>query len=511
MADQTIALQVQQPDFIGGLAKVAQIQNTQANTQRTRYDQMSEEMGRAAKDIMMQPEGPERTQRWNHYVDQFHKQGYLTDNEKDQWYNKPSNLVLNQAIAHATHVPTQMGMTGQTAGLSAAAQAPYQHITTGKDSATYMQGTLPGSPTPLSPPSGMIPDGDPRASPSPLARVGGAGAPVAPRGPGSGAPAATGAASAAPSTAAPPSPASAPTPSATNIDPRDMPKPPPVRTRSPEDEIPKLEPPAAKFADRFSLAKGADAGKTEAEIEADKAALQRFDVDIRKVGTAANELRAGYGTLRSLLESGDLDTSRLGPLRQTVASWAYAAGLGEKDIHKMFGWDPAKGEVMSKESVKLSTQAIKDTIGAGESLAAIQAVMQAFPNAANTREANLALVDTLDATARWKEDKAKYALAWVNKNPDIPPRQSLSEFDKWWKENHSQQSYISRIIPNTAPMVERTTASGGVRKVPDVSRMEPNVTYKVTGPDGKSAAYFVYDPSEQPPLREADRSRIRIK
>lgn len=466
LEDQQIALKVN-PQFVDASKPLlaaseynmreAQTRNITAEAKRKEYDQFSEELGRAAKDILQQPEGPDRTERWNHHVKEFHQKGYIDDASARQWWNKPSQLVLNQAIARSTPVAQHAEMTGQSAGMRAAATSPYETREQSPTADIVRPALTPGAPPAAASTPGQFPSGPQRQfggqSPFPaLPQPRPAGALGAPVDITQGNRGAVG--------------APAPAPEA----------PIPFNDRDPiAASIPVL--PAKTTSARPGVV--SPAKTTPQQLQKDELASKQFDTGIREPGMRAAEQRSGLSTMRSQLEDG-INTSKAAPALGTIAQWMYAAGAKPEQIRGYTGIDPTKSELFNKETIADSMKFVRETIGAREAFMAIQAVMQAFPRLENTKEANQAFIDIMDRAAQWKQDRANYSGVFQDKNSHIPVSDQLDGFNTWWNKEHSLTKAISERLPYAVPTKEGA---------PDTSKMENGVYYKM--PDGSAFQYKI--------------------
>jgi hypothetical protein len=458
----------------------AQSENVHAETSRRLMDMQAEDVSRGAKSLLDLPEGsPERMAAGRKLLDEYKDKGYMNNLEYLSATKHPlDNASLTRIVTRNIPVSTSAEISGEAAQRSAAGteagRLPYRTETVGPETSVVRPGQLPGSPPVTGtniggygPPPGAINprtvNGQPQNLTGPTIPPGGtnaAGAPTVAGKYGERAP------SSGPPTTAP---AAVPPPAQ------------PAGKNAFYDEVPRMTPSASANPPGVAYK-----GKSPTEIKMEADAAEVYDKEIRQPGIASQQQRAGLGTLRSTLESG-WETSRVGPIKEHIAGWMYAAGLSPDIIQDITGMNPTKAEIGNKETVQDSMRFVKDTIGARESLMAINAVRSAFPNNMNTKEANLALVDSMDQTAKWKQDRSNYAAQFLKKNSDIPKDQALDHFNQWWNESHPLESYISKVVPWQIPV-----ANG----VPNRGAMQKSVTYET--PDKKK---YTWDGSVFQPVK----------
>ena len=440
--DNSIALGVKPVDIDVGktLKTAADIQssqaytaNTLAETQRKQYDLSKDEIGRAAKHLLMMPAGENRDKLYKGYVEDFTKKGYMQPHEAEYWgQQKPSDLMLHQMVANSVSPATHGQMTGETAGNSAAREYPYKDHVVGPETSIVAPSQQPGAPLPIATVSGSPVPGQ-TARPV-----------VAP-------------------SAAPAQPA-APATSANN---------PMVPTKSGDpvfNEVPKVQAPAKQPNAPGVLYQGKDPG----QLETNKAAIEGFHQG-QTAAKAVSEQQANYSTLKTALDNG-IATSKAGPALATVAGWMYAAGMDPKAIKDWTGTDPSQADVLHKSTIQESMKFVKDTIGARESLMAINAITSAFPNLANTAEGNRMMVDIMSQMGEYKKDRAKYEAAFFEKNNHMEYGDRATAFNRWWGETHPAEQYISRAMPRNPPRDQDGTISP--------SNMQNGVTYLFPDPKG---------------------------
>lgn len=449
---------------------LAQTRDIHATANRREYDQGSEELSRAAKSIAMEPEGPRRTAAWNYHVDDLHKRGYLSAEDRNRWHNNPSNLVLEQAIARGTNTAQHSAMTGETAGNDAAARYPYQTQEHAPTSDVVRPSQIPGAPMR---PAGRV-MGGPQIAPSPSGGPGGsAGSGMIP-----------------PPSEQPIAPAS-PTQGVARVQPNSN----QAQARADEysdpiyQEVPKLPP---KVGQPSKPGVVLPAKTSPVQIKQEEAAVENYNDKILKPAQAATETRAGFGTMRSALN--DVNTGRTGPIRAAIAGWMLEAGVDARAIQARTGINPISDEIMKKESVQDSMKFVRETIGAREALQAIQAVMSAFPHNSNSKEANMAMIDIMDASSKWREDRQKFADAFIRKNDHLPVNERLDGFNRWFSENYPMARYVSEVVPYNVPL-----KGDGEDKTINPSKLEKNVIYKM--PDGTPLMYRGNNKWTPPPGR----------
>lgn len=473
MVDQTIALGIKPPNIdvatpLKAAADInlmrAQEKNTIAETARREFDLQSEDVARGAKSLLEHPEGsPERREAGKKLLDEYKRKGYMNNLEYLAASNHPlDDHSLNRIITRNTPVATSAEITGEAAQSQEAGRrkgaAPYVTDRTGPGETVFrpnqMEGAPPTVPTTVgkfgpqtAPQQSYLPNQNPVGSPlaprpvqtvaaPPFTGMGGT-----PPVPSSRAP---GAAPAAPATT--PTAASGPAPVTPPVSPPTPTNPKLGGKNVMFDEVPRLEPSNIPKEPGIVIK-----GKTPAEITSENHAVETAGKEIREPGMAAQQQRAGFGTLRSTLESG-FNTSRATPALSTLSAWMYAAGMEPSAIKSWTGVDPSRKEIFDKESTQDAMKFVKDTIGSRESLMAINAVRSAFPNQTNTKEANLALVDIMDQAAKWKQDRMNYYTQFQRKNQDVPKDRVLDEFNTWWNQSHPLEGYMSKVVPWQLPI-----------------------------------------------------------
>lgn len=446
--DYTLALGVKPIDVDVGksLKTAADIQSSQAYTvntlaesQRKMYDLSRDEMGRAAKHLLMMPEGPERDKLYKGYIDDFTKKGYLKPHEAEYWgKQKASDLMLGQVVANSVPVATHSQITGEAAGNEAAQTSPYKVNEAGPTTSLIRPAQAPGAP-PAQPRMGGRPIpgmGPPPIKSAPLVNTQGAAAPAG--------------------TSLPTTPTDVKT--AQNNDPI-------------YNEVPKVQPPPAQTPGPGVFKQG----KEPAQLVAEEGAAKAFQTEIMAPAAKVPEQLANYNTLRTTLESG-LKTGKAGPALETVAGWIYAA-TDNKDLAKAWtGIDPSQADILHKATIQESMKFVRDTIGARESLMAIQAITSAFPNMANTKEGNRTMIDIMTEMGKYTQDKAKYAARFMEKNADLDWNTRMTAFQNWWGQTHSAEQYISRAMPRNVP----TYQDGKV----NAEGMQNGTTYLFPDPNG---------------------------
>ena len=465
MADPTIALGIKPPNLdiatpLKAAADInlmrAQEKNVISETATRDFNRQAEDVSRSAKALLMYPEGSEERRRAGQAaVGELHKKGYMNNLQYYGALNHEfDDATLNRVIAQNVPVATHAEITGeasraQAAG-RAAGEAPYRTEAVSPETSIVRPSQLPGAP-----PGGPTQIGGFRG-PS-YAQPG------APAVPPSGAPGATPAAPGAQPTTGP-SPQTTPAPQAPPLSPA-------IKGNAIFNEVPRLGTSAAPSA----VPGTAYRGKTPTEIKMENDAADVYNKEIREPGMSAQQQRAGLGTLRSTLNNG-WNTSRAAPVLENISAWMYAAGLKPTEIQRITGINPTSAEIANKESIQDSMKFVRNTIGARESLMAINAVRSAFPNTMNTKEANLALIDSMDQTAKWTSDRANYAAQFLRKNSDVPKNEALDEFNRWWDGEHPLESYVSKAVPWQVPihnghMVRDELKRGVTYEMPDHSQM----------------------------------------
>lgn len=451
MVEWNVALGVKPIDIDVGktLKTVADIEssraytvNTLAESQKKMYDLSREEMGRAAKHLLMMPEGPERDKLYQGYMDDFTKKRYMQPHEAEYWRSqKPTNMMLQQVVANSVPVGQHAQITGEAAGNEARQRFPYNVQHAQPTDTPYFPSQSPGAPPTT-----------PTISGKPV-QAGGVSGGITPS-------------PTVPTAATPP----------TGVQRQTTPlQAAAERSRDPiYNEVPKIEPPAKPALGQGVIRQGRD----PADIEADHQAAKVVREKIHNPASAASEQRANYKTLRTALESG-INTSKAGPALATISGWMNAAGMDPKIIKEWTGTDPTQADVLHKATIQESMKFVKDTIGARESLMAIQAITSAFPHLANTKEGNLIMVDIMDELAKYTQDRAKYAGAFMEKNQELGWNNNLNAFARWWAENKPAEQYVSRAMPRNLPaeLSDKTLQNGVTYVIPTGVEKSGKPTY----------------------------------
>lgn len=458
--DQTIALQVKPPsanDALDTYSKMSEIGRNQAqtndiNTQAAQreYDLRSEQIARAANEVLQAPEGSQqRTDMWNQHVQDLHNKGYLNNIEYKQFYNNPSSLVLNQAIARGTKVSEQMGMTGVTQGLQAGRTAPYHEtVTTPEQQISYPAMRPGGPPIPTGP--GQVPGNG-----SPMNITPGAAPTTAPMSPTRTAPSTVGGGGAAPK-------ANSSLPYYNEI---------PSNPVAPD--VPKG--PGVVQAGQHPLA-----------VDAAKAGQKELQEDIAPNVKAAQATKASLGTMISELQSGRVQTSRLADIKMEVAGFINGV-LGEKDgatAKKVTGLDLPWSEALSKETTRMGLSYARQTEGAREAVQAIQIALRANPGMLNTVDGNLKIAKIMNAASDYDIDRGGAANSYYRKQQDTTGAGHLQGFEQWYNQDHSPAAFISKVVPYQMPGTQQD--------------LKPGITYEwpKKGPDGKPQI----DPKSKQPM-----------
>lgn len=469
MPDTPVALGIQSPQFTNfnlgdTVSKYASIQgnlayaqNAQSEIQKRNYDLFSDQLGRAARDVMQQPDGPQKTARWNSYVDDFYNKGYINKFDHAQYYNNPSDQVLNQAIAHTQSPASYQAMTGATAGAEAAARFPYETKTypVGGSEQTAFPAQLPGAPKGA---VGYIP--------------GGAGGGVAGNNP-----------APAPGTAQPPvvpgrplsitpGPGQAPQPAA----------------KSPDDALSNdkyyNEVPVSNLGKPVQKGPGVISPAVDPFLVQARESGQKELSEMGDTANAAAHTKAELGTMSAELNAKDANgkplvpTSRLAELKQTVAGYLYGMtdqSQGALDgVNKLIGMDLPASEVMTKESTRMGLTFARQTEGAREAVAAIRIALGANPSLLNTVQGNQKIIDIMNRGADYDIDRShaaqSYATKQQNEGAGVP---HLLGFDNYFANAHSPSTYISKAVPYEIPKLR----DGGI----NADELKDGVTYNLPG------------------------------
>lgn len=438
LSDDTIPLSVKAPQIqgldLGSIYKTssevqsnqAYAANAQSEVQRRTYDLMSDQLGRAAQDIIQQPDGPAKTDRWNQYVSQFHQKGYLTDQDAQRYYNNPSDIVLHQAIAHSMQVAQYRGMTGQTAGAEAQAAAPYEfHQANPSETSGYF-------PTPGGPPAGGPASAVPKATPKT-------------------------------------------TPVNANPD------------GTPQNDLFKDNPfykeaPVVPIGPQMPKGPGiVNSGISPAAAQAQEQGLKEYQDEISPAINAAAHTQAELGSMKSELQSGKVSTSRLAELKQTVGGYIYGVLQGSEgadkaasDAKSILGIDVPWSEVFTKDSTRMGLTFARQTEGAREAVQAIKIALGANPSLMNTSQGNLKIIDIMNQGANYDLDRGQAATNYMAKQQDGPTGvPHLVGFDNWFANAHSPAQYVSKAVPYQVPRMSTGTV--------DDTNLKNGVTYDLPG------------------------------
>lgn len=437
--DNAIALGVKPVDIDVGktLKSAADIQSSQAYTantlaesQRKMYDLSKDEIGRAAKHLLMMPAGEGRDKLYKGYVEDFTKKGYMQPHEAEYWGKQPpSDLMLHQMVANSVSPAQHSQMTGEIAGNEAAQRAPFETHPVNPETSLVRPNQLPGAP-------------------APVARI--SGSPV----PGQ---------TLRPITTQTVQPI---TPGSTAVNPMV-----PTKPNDPVfNEVPKVAAPVKPTAGPGVALQGKDPG----QIEMNKTSVEGFQKGQEAAKNVSSQ-QANYSTLRTTLENG-INTGKAGPALENVAGWIYAA-TGNPELAKSWtGTDPAQADILHKSTVQESMKFVRDTIGARESLMAINAITSAFPNLANTKEGNLMMVDIMHQMGEYAKERAKYEAAFYEKNNHMEYGDRATSFNRWWGETHPAEQFISKAMPRNPPRGQDGTI--------DPANMQNGVTYLFPDPKG---------------------------
>ena len=237
----------------------------------------------------------------------------------------------------------------------------------------------------------------------------------------------------------------------------------PAGTKKPIDEVPTVPLPTGEMpVGPGTVSPGRDPIKIKAAEGAVENATKQYE-EVADSAKAAGQVRSQLGTMRTMLQSGDVNSSATAPVRQTLATYLNAV-LGPDVAKQVTGLDPAKTEVFNKDAVRMGLTFARQTEGAREAVAAIKIALGGNPSLGNTKAGNLKIIDLLDAGVQHDLDAQKYGQAWFEKNGHYVGAQD------WMTQNHPPAEYTSKVIPYNAPR----TQSGAV----DPSQLQPNVTYQ---------------------------------
>lgn len=237
----------------------------------------------------------------------------------------------------------------------------------------------------------------------------------------------------------------------------------PAGTKKPIDEVPSVPLPTGEMTmGPGTVSPGRDPIKIKAAEGAVENANKQYE-EVADSAKAASQVHAQLGTMRTMLQSGDVNSSATAPARQTLATYLNAT-LGPDVAKSVTGLDPAKTEIFQKDAVRMGLTFARQTEGAREAVAAIKIALGGNPSLANTKAGNLKIIDLLDAGTQHDMDAQKYGQAYFDKNGHYVGLQD------WFSQNHPPAEYTSKVIPYNPPR----TQSGAV----DPTQLQPNVTYQ---------------------------------
>lgn len=471
--DQTIALGVKPPDPNGPLNtmnSISQFQNSQKDLEVKEYNLRSEQLARAANEVIQAPEGSkERVDLWNHHVDDLYSRGYLNNVEHDQWKRSgPSSMALNQAIARGMDVQKQQAMTGATAGKNAAAESPYKFESTTPGNTNQYPALRQGGPNlggvgsvtgpgpagvgSVAPPAvgGPRPGGPVPSSPTVVGDAEGEQSGLYPK----------------PGQSPDVGPAKAPPPPTTATTKSSFANDPYYKT-APVDPIP--------GADKMPAGPGVvDTGIHPYVKEAGQAALKMQMEDTEPAAAAAQKTKGSLGTMKSILDSGKVTTNSLAEMKMAIAGFINAA-TGEKDgktAKSLLGGDLPDAEVLNKETTRMGLLFARQTEGAREAVQAIRIALGANPSMLNTVDGNKKIIGIMNAAADYDIERAKAFKAYSAKQVDQLGYVNTRGFDSWFSENYSPSKFISKAVPYQLPASK--------------TDLQPGVTYEH---NGKSEVY----------------------
>lgn len=428
------------PFDLGGVLKnasevqsnLAYAQNAQTEAARHQYDLFSDQLGRAAQDLMGQPDGQDKTDRWNSYVDDFYNKGYINKFDRARFYNNPSDTVLHQALAHTMDPAKYREVTGQAAAATSAAQAQNEFRTYDPaHTAGYFPppGSGPGAGGDFTPKAAQAPT---KVQPTPGAGAGGA-----------------------------------TTDEGGNTLFKDNPY--------------YKEAPVVPVGQKTATGPGViNPGVSPAAEEAQGQGIKQYNEEISPTINAAAHTKAELGSMQSELQSGKVSTSRLAELKQTVAGYVYGVLQGTEgpdkaavDASKMVGLDLPWSEAFQKDSTRMGLLFSKDSIGAREALQSIRIALGANPSLMNTTQGNLKVIDIMNRGADYDIERGKAATAYMAKQQDATGTPHLTGFDNYFVNAHPPAQFVSKAVPYQVPRLR----DGGIND----TELKPGVTYDLPG------------------------------
>lgn len=416
-------------DLGGTLKTVSEIQSNQAYAQNMQSeiatranDVFRNQMASAAQDIIQQPDGVAKAQRWDDYVDHFHDQGHINDSTWE-YYKKsgPSDLVLHQAIASGTN-PSEFGaISGQTAGNEARARAPYDYHPMEPNTPAGFPALLPGAP-------------DLRGWGGPASRGASPGTTgtAPPVGGSPGAPA--------PRAAVP----GAPTANVDGTDTSVSDKSNPYYQSAPVQQVGRTLPKGPGIVNQ---------GVDPAAVQAREEGLKE-NADISSTAQMATKTQGELGSMESELRSGKVDTNRLAEMKMSIAGYMNGMGMTPDQIKGTLGIDLPWTEVMNKDTTRMGLTFARQTEGAREAVQAIRIALGANPSILNTVAGNLKIIQIMDQGAKYDIERAKAAQGYMNKQQDATGTPHLVGFDNWFGQTNAPNRFISKAVPYQLPKLQ---------------------------------------------------------
>lgn len=418
--------------------------------ERSEEENKKDVMTRKAAEIYGETDPKIKQYKWDRAKEDFVKRGWVDPGTAGK-YPSPHDGVLEGMIRGGLSVPDYRSTTGQTAGAEAGARAPYDTMQTD-----------PGKTVVVGP---AARPGGPLENSSPVGRA------LQPSGAANG----TGAAPPGAATPAPgPAPAPVPQPGAAPIGTPANRGPPGTVNATPVDKTNanpySAEVPTVPVGHDLPTGKGiVQPGIDPVRQEARAEGLKKFNEDVEPAATAAAHTRASLGTMKSELDKG-VTTDRLGEIKTSVAAGLYAL-TGDTDfVKKATGLTTANQEVFNKESTRMGLTFARQTEGAREAVQAIKIALGANPSLLNTEQGNRKIIDIMDQSSKYDQERAKAAQAFMQKNDG-----HLTGFDTWFNNTHSPATFISKAVPYA-------TVVGGKHIAKD--DLQPGVTYSYGGAEG---------------------------
>lgn len=433
----------------------------------------AEHRARTAYAVLHEKDPTRRLQMWQTNGDDWARKGWIDPTEWSRIRNSPSNTMLEGIIRHSQGVAQSMTSSGETAGAEAGARHPYDAVVNPKPGETRIEypGGEPGSPT----------YGQPQMQPGHFAPT-----PVAP-------PPVT----VTPSTNAPrfwqpgekimdddisPTPG----PQAAAAAPGAAPAP-VAAGKSDKPSAYYNEAPVAEIAPPLRAGPGVVApGTHPAVAEANRAAQKLMTDEIQPTAVSAAKTKASLGTMRSILEKGQVPTSRLAEVKLAVG--AFLNGVfnepDAKTASKLVGMNLPSAEVLNKETTRMGLLFARQTEGAREAVMAIQIALSANPSLLNTVEGNKKIISIMEKASDYDIERGKAAEAYYKKQLDHNGSGHLQGFDSWYARAHPPAAFMSKALPYQLPKSQ--------------SELQPGVTYEWPKSDDKGKP--MTDPKTKQPV-----------